>query len=217
MKTITKILVALGVTLFLLTVGMKSEAEATCPLGYSTKTINMNVGGCIYQFDICYKCSPLGAGATKIQLGSWPTLITPGCIPTVPFNAVVDYILSQIQTPAFLFSEVCVFNPVPPCDGPPPPYIVTFNLPQCWQAEVIHYFGENTLYFSSCSDDYCETSYTICKDSGGNYIKTLLPPAIGSSTPECHLIEPIFDFPTLSDPVGTKTPCYIYHTPCDSN
>ncbi|MCB0703565.1 MAG: hypothetical protein KDC55_12735 [Ignavibacteriae bacterium] len=215
MKKYTNILVALGVTLFLLIVGMKSEAEALCPTGYSTKTINMNVGGCIYEFEICYKCSPLGAGATKVQLGTTPTLITPGCVPTVPFNQVIDYILSQIQTPAFLFSEICIFNPnIPPCDGPPPPYLVTFYLPQCWQAEVIYYFGSNTIYFSPCSEDYCETTYSICVDGSGNKIMTALLPSIGS-TPSCSGQEPPIPFINPSYPPHTKTPCYIYHTPCD--
>lgn len=53
MKTITKILVALGVTLFLLTVGMKSEAKAQpCTTLLDTLTI----GGCPYEFEICVYC-----------------------------------------------------------------------------------------------------------------------------------------------------------------
>lgn len=219
MKKFSNILVALGVTLFLLTIGMKSEAGAACPSGYTSKTINMNVGGCIYEFDICYKCSPLGQGATKVEFGSWPTLINPGCTPTIPFSDVIDYIISQIQTPSFIFSELCTFNPnVPPCNGPPPPYLITFNIPQCWQAEVIMYFGNKTVYFSPCSEDMCEATYTICKDGSGNNLITLVPPAIGS-TPSCHGTEPTFPFPDPTDlvnePLNIPTPCYIYHTPCD--
>lgn len=219
MKNFSNLLLATSVALFFLSFGMKSEAGATCPPGYSTKTINMNVGGCIYTFDLCYRCSPLGQGATKVEFGSWPILTTPGCVPTIPFSSVIDYIMSQIQTPAFIFSELCVLSPnIPPCDGPPPPYLITFSLPQCWQAEVVVYFGEKTLYFKSCSDDVCEATYTICVDGNGNYIKSLVPPAIGG-TPSCYLTEPTFPFPDPSNldsyPEGFTTPCYIYHTPCD--
>ena len=219
MKKYSNILVALGVTLFLLTVGIKSEASA-CDPGYTSKTISMNVGGCIYEFEICYKCSPLGMGATKVYLGTMPRLVNPGCSPTVPVSAVIPHILSQIQTPSFIFSELCLNSNVPPCNGPPPPYIVTFYLPQCWQAEVIWYFGEKTIYFSSCSDDICETTYSICVDGSGNYIKTIIPPTIGTNTPNCTVEGwDILTFPDPKNltnyPVNEPTPCYIYHSPCN--
>jgi hypothetical protein len=95
MKKYTKILVALGVTLFLLTVGMKSEAEAQCPAGFTPKTINMNVGGCIYAVEICVKCSPLGLGASEVYINGGITLIPP-CTPTLPFSAVVDDVINKI-------------------------------------------------------------------------------------------------------------------------
>ncbi|MFA7325699.1 MAG: hypothetical protein WC121_03480 [Candidatus Kapaibacterium sp.] len=57
MKRFSNILVALGVTLFLLSVGMKSEAEAQpCTSPWQTITEIVTVGGCNYQVEICVLC-----------------------------------------------------------------------------------------------------------------------------------------------------------------
>ena len=48
MKKYTNILVALGVTLFLLTVGMKSKAEGACPPGSSSIATTFTVKGCVF-------------------------------------------------------------------------------------------------------------------------------------------------------------------------
>jgi hypothetical protein len=220
MKNITKKLVMLGVTLFLLTVGMRSNAEAQCPTGYTAKTINMNVGGCIYTFDICYKCSPLGMGATKVEFLSGPTLIptTPACSSSVPLSGVMNYIMAQVQSPAFIFNELCTYKPpAPPCDGPNPPELVTYKIPQCWEAEVIMYFGEKAVTFRQCSDDICEVTYSICVDGQGGYVRTEISKTGG--TPSCTIEASSVLFPDPSNldpyPVGHKTDCYIYHSVCN--
>lgn len=53
MNKITKTLVALGVTLFLLTVGMKSEAEAQCDPGWTHIIDTLLVQGCLYKVELC--------------------------------------------------------------------------------------------------------------------------------------------------------------------
>ena len=66
MNKFTNILVALGVTLFLLTVGMKSEAEAQscCPSGLYTQITITNVlnpaSGCRFSITYCYYDAPGG-------------------------------------------------------------------------------------------------------------------------------------------------------------
>lgn len=52
MKKYTSVLVALGVTLFLLTVGMKSKAEAQCDPGWTHITDTLLVQGCLYEVDL---------------------------------------------------------------------------------------------------------------------------------------------------------------------
>ncbi len=217
MKNYTNILVALGVTLFLLTVGMKSEAEAQCPIGFTPRTINMNVGGCIYEVDICVKCSPLGLGASEVHISGGARLVPP-CIPTLPYSAVVDYINSQIKNPSYMFDVLCPFSPqAPPCDGPNPPIIVKYRSYLCWKAEVIYYHNDYTLYFSPCGDDYCEETYLYCVDGNGAYQKTLIntdPPGI--VTPSCTVEGYQINFPEPSvNTLGNTTPCYIYHSECN--
>ena len=217
MKRFSNILVALWVTVFLLIVGMKSEVGAQCPAGFTPKTINMNVGGCIYAVDICVKCSPLGLGASEVYINGGITLIPP-CTSTLPFSAVVDYLNSQIKNPSYMFDVLCPFKPqAPPCDGPNQPIIVKYRSYLCWKAEVISYFGQNTLYFSTCSDDFCEEIYSVCVDGSGAYQRTFMGTNPSSPvTPSCLLEGYQIEFPEPTiDSVGTTTPCYIYHTRCN--
>ncbi|MFA7326512.1 MAG: hypothetical protein WC121_07615 [Candidatus Kapaibacterium sp.] len=56
MKRFSNILVALGVTLFLITVGMKSEAEAKHCKG-TTVVDTVTVDGCEFEVTLCVTCA----------------------------------------------------------------------------------------------------------------------------------------------------------------
>lgn len=198
------------------------DTQAQCAIGFTPKSINMNIGGCMYKVDFCVKCNTLLGQGSEISILSI-TLIPshPVCTPTIPYYQVVDYANSQMQNPSFFHNVVCpLVPPSPPCDGPEDPRVVTYTSFLCWEAEVISYFGENTLYFRSCSEDVCSETYEICVDGNGQYVRTLIAgrlPVVPTCTEEYDSAPPpLIPFPNIDiDPLGTKSACYIYHSNCN--
>lgn len=198
------------------------ETKAQCALGFTPQSVNMNIGGCLYKVDFCVKCNTYTGQGSEVSILSI-TLIpqVPVCTPSIPYSQIVDYAYSQMQAPSFFHTVACpLVPPSPPCDGPEDPRVVTYTSNLCWEAEVISYYGDNTLYFTPCSDDVCIETYEICVNSNGEYVKTLIAGRV-PTTPSCTFeydapppaIVP--DFPDITDPVGTKSECYIYHSNCN--
>lgn len=94
MKRFSNFFVALGVTLFLLTVGIKSEADAQCPPGSSSQTFIFTVGGCDWIADICYQC-PFTAHPNWFTVGKYKK-VNSTCIGSVPADDVKDSIIAQM-------------------------------------------------------------------------------------------------------------------------
>jgi hypothetical protein len=67
MKKYTNILFALGVTLFLLTLGMKSEAEAQsmCDSTWTQKKDTLTIAGCEYEY--CVELPSMNVRLTEIS------------------------------------------------------------------------------------------------------------------------------------------------------
>jgi hypothetical protein len=202
---------AIPVILFLLIFSLSFEANAQCQTGFTPRTVNMNVNGCMYQVDICVKC-PFTSGPTEVYIRSITQIPQhPPCTQSWTFQQVHDYINSQLQTSSFLDLYMCQtpYNP-PPCPDQSDPII--FRHWVCWNIELISYFGEDHIVYRPCDyDNWCEEIFTVCK-SGNNYQWTRIsgPTLIG--TVSCTLEGSSVPIPTQ---YNTPTSCYIYHTPCN--
>jgi hypothetical protein len=51
-----KILVMMAFVLGMMLSGV-GEVKAQCPTGYTPMTVNIDVGGCPYEVELCVKCS----------------------------------------------------------------------------------------------------------------------------------------------------------------
>lgn len=206
------------VVLFFL--GSHESSKSQCPPGYTQQHVLVEVGdGCIFSAEVCFKCSPLGGGATEVILITNPVLESPGCIPSVAYEDVLDEFLAVIQSPNYIYNNLCPTTNIPPCDNNGSSETLTVTLPQCWQAEVIMYYGEKHITYKTCSDDVCKVTWEVCKNQFGVYEKTIVGTPIGG-IPECTLEAwEITNFPDAWDlsnyPLNVPTDCFISHTPCN--
>ena len=209
MKRFTNILVALGVTLFLLTVGMNSEAEAgLCDLGGAEVKDTVSVDGCDYEIRLCIYCKPNYPGEVKIH--SYRLLY--GCYTTLTDQEIYDSIIAQITTSAYIILH-CE-KEIPPCNGTERLNVI-FEYPICWKI-VLYSINQNPdlniYYYLPCDDDsYCEVTYSYCIDALGLHTSASNGTLIG--TPNCTLESWEITKPTSY--VGEESDCYIIHTPCN--
>ncbi len=207
-----KILVMM-VFVFGMMVSWVGEAEAhTCPTGFTPMHINMDVGGCPYAVELCVKCSVTGYTASSVAVvGFTPIVTDPACDPEMTFKEVCQYIETYVTNPDFYYTYVCTLTNVPP---PCPSQSVEIELYHynCWQIELIEYFGEETLHYYTCDDAYCLETITWCYDANNNeYVRTQVSKTqVGE--PDCELEAHEITIPTI---VGNTSGCFINPTVCD--
>lgn len=212
MKTYKNILVALGITLFLLTVGMKGEAEAQpCTVLKDT----LNIGGCPYEIDVCVYCGLSYPGYAEIK-GIRP--IDPNCTSTLPFYQVMQQAYTQLTNVATIWLDYC--QPLlPPCEG-------TIRKPFKWRIALCWYArlefskpGPNNdrHLIMPCEDSpYCEVEYEYCVDEYGMVHHTE-DTSIILIEPNCTLegYEVILPDDFIGNLPGDESDCFILHTPCN--
>lgn len=207
MKNYSNILLSLGVTLFLLTLGMKNEAVSKlCSYGGTPVYDTLTVDGCDYVVLVCYTCRYALPGEAYIQ--DYFNLTE--CSTTLNPNEVFQGIMSQISNYAYLWFDHCQGN-VPPCNGKERTEI-TFNIPICWQAICISNSPLKHLYQQCEDESECFVTYSYCKDLFNNVhkeVKEFYPSGTRTCVLEGHEILPL---PTS---LGDSTDCYIIHTPCN--
>lgn len=214
MKRFTNLFVALGVTLFLFTIGMKSEAEGQpCTTLLDTLTI----AGCPYEFEICVYCGLSYPGYVKVM---GYRKLDPNCINALTDVQLIQQALTQLNSPSSLWLEFC--QPfVPPCDEEARK-VVTWQIPMCVNARLYGIVPPNPpafpdvryeYYIRSCSDSYCSIEYEYCRDEFGviHYNVNSYTPTTG--TLGCSLEGWQVELPT--EEIGETSDCYIIHTPCN--
>lgn len=214
MKTYKNMLVALGVTLFLLTVGMKSEAEAQ-PCTNLVDTLLID--GCYYEVYLCVYCGAAYPGYVNVDslksLGN--------CSTTLDANQILQEAYSQVATVAMQWYEYCQPH-LPPCSGTER-FTMTLNINVCWKAKLQYapLTMINHYIFIPCNtDEYCEVEYKYCIDSNGHVQHELYSSSrnfdindFSCDETEGYEVMPLPTFPTY--PNGYETDCYILHTPCN--
>lgn len=212
MKKYTNILVALGATLFLLIVGIKSEVKAQpCTIMKDTLTIS----GCQYEFQICVYCGLSYPG--YVTIGAYRKL-NPNCVNSLTPNQVLQQALTQLNTADALWLEFC--QPlIPPCDGDER-VTVEWRISFCWYAKLVNIIypippGISIVYdyvYLPCnSDDYCSVVYTYCRDEHG-VLQHTVDHYSPTGYPKCTLEGSQVVLPTN---IGDDSDCYIYHSPCN--
>ena len=208
MKKYTNILVALGVTLFLLTIGIENEVlaeDCECLTVIDTLTVD----GCDYEIELCAKCRYAFPGeVSKLHyknLGPCSTTLNP--------EQVFQGILSQISNYAYLWFDHCQ-GPLPPCNENARREI-TFDIPICWHAKLIFIDPltlDKTYLYEQCDDVAdCKVTYSYCKDAFGAVHKEVVSHN-PYETPTCNIEG---EFVILPTDLGDSSDCYIIHTPCN--
>ena len=113
MKKYSNLFVALGVTLFLLAVGMKSEAKAEICGGGTTIKDTITLNGCSFQFVYCIRCKPHYPG--EITLTGYSAL--DGCGSGLNGFQIWDAIIAHISTTASFLIHCQPQTQIPPCHG----------------------------------------------------------------------------------------------------
>lgn len=208
MKKYSNILVALGVTLFLLTVGMKSEAEAQCKQGFTYKKDTMMIAGCPWVVEICFKCGLSYPGEVEL-IGLHPIPQSPPCV-VVPLQQAAAYAYGQLANPSYIYNILCPHLPaIPPCPFQSQKLIISYQL--CWKMKKIFYFGEEIYQFLPCGTGSCKEEITFCYNAG-----TLTFEKVSNLflevPPDCSLEEDEIDLPVN---VGDESNCFLYHSPCN--
>lgn len=204
MKRFSNLFVALGVTLFLLTVGMKSEAEATCPLGFTSYIDTISVGGCDYIVDMCVECTVTRPGRVTINT------ITPldtSCLSMLTPDQKINQVLSHISNWAYVWFDACS-KVVPPCNESSKR--ITFDYPLCWAVE---WDSINARYwYSSCDFSVCSITYDYCMLMPEMIVQRTVVGHSQTGIPSCTLEGHQVDLPDEFNPV---TECFILHTVCN--
>ena len=207
MKRFSNILVALGVTVFLLTVGMKSEAEAQCPPGSSSIATTFTVKGCVFDVILCWKC-----GVTSAPLEFAITSCEPKttCSPAVSRDEAIDSITKELLTPVW-FYFFCSSLDIPPCSTQTYETIrvIRYNCVKKFTPSFVPPNPQAPTRIEVCNfDSYCYQDYEACMISLGNMQLTPLGWK-QYGTPDCLPM----DTPDDPDP-GTSSDCWLINPGC---
>ncbi len=206
MKVFSKILVALGVTVFLLTVGIKNEVLAQCDPGYTHHIDTVTVQGCLYAVDLCIQCTATHPG--KVKYNSIRKL-DDSCIDTLDPNERIQQVLSQVSNWAYVYFNVCPGN-FPPCE-PGPPLEITFSYPICWYMQKSA--TEDQTWYLVCDDASCDITYELCMKFPEQTVQRTEISRTYTNFPYSCTEEGFnVDEPTLPNETSD---CYILHTPCN--
>lgn len=208
MKNYSNILLSLGVTLFLLTVGMKSEVEAQCSSPWQTTSEIVTVGSCTYLVDLCILCQFSYPG--KIKVNSFRNIS--GCTDTLDYGEITQQIFTQLSNPTSIWLNFCQ-DTFPPCKNTPRK-VYEFETPICWKLVLDNINGTDSTWLAlPCDyDAYCYEEHKYCKDKYGVIHHTNGSFFGYNFPPECKLegheiIKPIF--------LHEESECYIMHTICN--
>ncbi|MCB0701989.1 MAG: hypothetical protein R2863_00655 [Candidatus Kapaibacterium sp.] len=197
MKRFSNILVALGVTMLLLTVGMKSEAvaQSCCPSGSYTQTSVTSINptsGCTFTINYCYYIEP--SGVRNIFICSIS-------VPTGQPNPPCDYSIFVLDEDFWILVDTVTIrglhsiNPFVPCNeegGGPSNVIVETTKAKC-QRSYLDYTSGNYV-IEACDEEpgECQNTYAVCM-LNGEFIKTHIAGPTQTGSGSCPKLNPDLD------------------------
>lgn len=171
MKRFSNLLVALGVTIFMLTVGMKIEAEAQCPPGWTGAALT-NIPVSLDNNNVCYLrvfyCHRDNGGVLEILITKIEFMdincAQGGSLNTVAvWNQINIGLLNRIADP-----NVHGTQEFPPCNNPR--RVTRIMKANCWKYSSLISPFEETVVAVPCitEDDFCIYNYRVCLDYNFN-------------------------------------------------
>lgn len=217
MRKFKEIIIFLGVVLFSIAFGFRSDAEAKdpCPTGWTNIKDTVLIQGCEFEIDLCVLCQFAYPGRVKIGPEGIRQLDANTCVTTLNAEELVAEAISQVSTNANLWFDFCQYN-LPPCEQKPRKEIKV-EIPICWKVLLYDITSNPTDYFYlyyPCDDDaYCEVTWEYCVDTNG-----IVHHTEGSGTkvnwaPKCTLEG--YQVPLPTGYIGEESDCYILHTVCN--
>lgn len=140
---------------------VESRGQYTCPTGFTSATITMNIGGCNYDVFICYQCDPTFPGYVEVKdIIKHPT--TPPCISSFNGSQIAQFVYTYLTSGDFMFSNLCFWNKLSPC-----PYWghdISYEFTTCWKEDInTTWFNEPTTAIVPCiPSDKCIVTYEYC-------------------------------------------------------
>lgn len=210
MKKLSNILVTLGVIIFLLSFGMKSEVVGQpCTQVKDTLVVD----SCLYEVTICVYCGAAYPGYVAVD----SVRQISGCTTSFTYNEVLQTVYKKVM--ASQWYNYCQYN-APPCSGTERKEMEV-EMYICWRArlEYASIAQENRYVFYPCNyDDYCEVEYSYCVDSLGvlQYTISDINPNFDLQDLGCSLEAEDVSLPEFPMfPNGSESDCFILHTPCN--
>ena len=191
------------VSLFALTT---NKSEAQCPAGWSFQNFTININGCMYSVNICYRCSPTALDATEFNIVSTLTPLDPNCSQSWTRSQMIAEAYTIIGNRIYL-TQLCEARP---CDEPPKSRM-KFIYYSCWE----NYRDNNgNVHIQACtSNAQCEVEYEVCRN-GSSLVWTFKSATYVGSTPTCNFPPPGRDIP-IPENNNESSGCYRVDTPCD--
>ncbi len=212
LNKIARYITASVMIVFLFVIGTFEMKASACKTGFTPRTVNMTINGCLYEVNICVKCAT-GPAPAEIYLRDFSHIVlTPECEQTWTIQQVLDYISQQISTYNWINTYLCDFMTAPPCPNLSEKY--KFYHWVCWNIEKIYYSDQTHIIYRACDyDNYCEEEFRYCYDPIlRTNVKTRVsgPTLVGSinCTLEGHEVE-------VPEYYNYPSDCFIYHTPCN--
>ncbi len=162
--SLTKTLLAMAAFLILFAMsGM--EAKAQCDPGWTEYTIPMNYPNCPgMTVTFCVYCSPTSVD-WEFEIKSFDGVCDP--------SAMQNYIEWAVGLIKPNYDEYCTYVD---CDEGTA--VVVERTPLCWYQN-----DEDLDQFLSCNLSWCETTYEICTEDDGTFVKTKIAGPVKTGTP----------------------------------
>ncbi len=180
-------------------------SQPPCPYNMVQKTFN--IGGCVYDVNLCVNCNPFN---NMVEVKVWGfNKLDPNCDNGLTSTQVLAEIKEQVNR-AEVLKNLCTEGFMP-CDGSMGYSYFYIAIPICW----FKYNINGNIYYNICysSQDFCIEIWKWCYDNNtGQYQRELDREAYqnGSWEERCSNPEP------LVDPLpGEQSSCFYLNTDCN--
>ncbi len=180
----------------------EGKGQNPCPTGYSSYIWTEVIGGCSYQIEVCYLCSPTSGGTQHFYINNVIKLDV-SCSGTMNMVQVMNYLNTKIASVAFIYARC---TGIGPCEeGGTEIQILT---PICWTKKLVTIGSQTGVYYTSCfwDESYCSENWKYCYNSLTGLFETILVWRVISGDPACGE-EPTTVSYNWSDCFYLKTNC----------
>ncbi|MCX6148305.1 MAG: hypothetical protein NTW25_13810 [Candidatus Kapabacteria bacterium] len=198
----------LSALLYVMLISMNYESSnATCLPGWSTYNgAVLNIFGCDYYIEVCFKCTPTNSKSVKLNGYS---KVDQSCISSTTNEAdIMNEIVNRITDANFIYSNLCIGSTPVPCDEYDAGEFYSIGVYRCWEKK----WFDDYLWTVPCEtgDDLCYYMIKFCFNFQTNeWERKMTQPPMISTYFECPTV-----FPPNPPKPGTSA-CFHLNTICD--